>query len=61
MHMDTVIVGWLLFKNITTSSMRGMEKGTAAITYVRMKVLIIYKEDYCWGHKGVIDNDPKVI
>jgi hypothetical protein len=63
MHMNTVIVGWLLFKNITTSRMRGMEKGTAAVTvtYVRMKVPIIYKEDDCWGHKGDIDNDPEVI
>jgi hypothetical protein len=61
MHMDTVIVGWLLFKNITTSRMRGMEKGTAAVTYVRMKVPIIYKEDDSWGHKGVIDNDPEAI
>jgi hypothetical protein len=39
--MDTVIVGWLLFKNITASEMRGMKNGTAAITYLRMKVLII--------------------
>jgi hypothetical protein len=41
--------------------MRGMEKITAAITYIRLKVPIIYKEDDCWNHKGVIDNDPKVI
>ncbi len=41
--------------------MRGMEKQTAAITYVRMKVSIIYKEDDCWGCEWVIDNDPKVI
>jgi hypothetical protein len=41
--------------------MRGTEKGTATVTYVRMKCPIIYKEDDCWGHKGVIDNDPKVI
>jgi hypothetical protein len=61
MHMDTVIVGWLLFKNITTSRIRGMEKETAAVIEVRMKVRIIYKEDDFWGHKGVIDNDPKVI
>jgi hypothetical protein len=61
MHMDTVIVGCLLFKNINTSRIRGMEKGTAAITYVRMKVSITYNGDVCWGHKGVIDNDPKVI
>ncbi len=59
--MDTVIVGGLLFKNITTSGMRGMEKGTAAVTYVRMKVPIIYKKDDYWGHKGVIDYDPEVI
>ncbi len=38
-----------------------MEKQTAAITYVKMKVPIIYKEDDCWGHKLVIDNDPKLI
>ncbi len=37
MHMVTVIVGWLLFKNITNSRIRGMEKGTAAVTYIRMK------------------------
>jgi hypothetical protein len=61
MHMDTVIVGCLLFKNINSSRMRGMEKQTAAITYVRMKVPIVYKEDDCWGYKWVIDDDPKVI
>ncbi len=61
MHMKTVIVGCLLFKNINPTRMRGMEKQTAAIQYVRMKVLIIYKEDDCWGHKLVIDNDPKLI
>jgi hypothetical protein len=44
-----------------TSKMRGVEKQTAAITYFRMKVPIIYKEDDCWGHKWVMDNDPKVI
>jgi hypothetical protein len=49
MHMDMVIVGCLLFKNIDPTKM------------VRMKVPIIYKEDDCWGHKWVIDNDPKVI
>ena len=41
--------------------MRGMEKQTAAVTYVRMNVLIIYKKDDCWGHTWGIDNDPKVI
>jgi hypothetical protein len=61
MHMDIVIVGCLLFKNINPFRMRGMEKQTAAVTYVRIKVLIIYKEDDCWGHEWVIDNDPKVI
>ncbi len=61
MHMDTVIVGCLLFKNINTSRMRGMEKQTAAGTYIRMKVPIIYEEDDCWGHKWVINNEPKVI
>jgi hypothetical protein len=60
-HRDTLIVGYLLFKNITTSRMRGMEKGTAAVTYVRMKIPIIHMEDDCWGHKGVIDNNPKMI
>jgi hypothetical protein len=54
MHMDTVILGWLLFKNITTSRMRGMEKGKAAVTYARMKVPIIYKEDDCWVTKGLL-------
>jgi hypothetical protein len=53
MHMDTVIVGCLLFKNINPTRMRGMEKRTAAVIYVRMKVLIIYKEDGYWGHKNV--------
>jgi hypothetical protein len=43
--MDTVIVRWLLFKNITNSRMRSMEKGMAAVTYVRMKVPFICKED----------------
>ncbi len=52
--MDTVILGWLLFKNITTSRMRGMEKGKAAVTYARMKVPIIYKEDDCWVTKGLL-------
>jgi hypothetical protein len=61
MHMGMVIVGCLLFKNINPTRMRGMEKLTAAVTYVRMKVPIICKEDDCWGHKWVIDNDPKVI
>jgi hypothetical protein len=61
MHMGTAIAGWLSFNNITTSRMRGLEKGTAAIMYIRMKDPIIYKEDDSWGHKGVIDNDPKVI
>ena len=61
MHMDTVIVGCLLFKNINPSRMRDMEKQTAAITYIRMKVPIIYEEDDCWGHKWVINNEPKVI
>ncbi len=61
MHTDIVIVGCLLFKNINPIRMRGMEKQTAAVTYVRIKVPIIYKEDDCWGHKWVINNDPKVI
>jgi hypothetical protein len=61
MHMNMVIVGCLLFKNINPIRMRGMEKQTAAITYIRMKALIIYKEDDCWDHKRVIDYDPKVI
>jgi hypothetical protein len=42
MHMDPVIVGCLLFKNINTSRMRGMEKWIAVVTYVRMKVPIRY-------------------
>jgi hypothetical protein len=41
MHMDTVIVGCLLFKNINTGRMLDMEKQIAAVTYVRMKVPII--------------------
>jgi hypothetical protein len=61
MYMNTVIVGWLLFKNIFTSGMSSMEKGTAARTYVKMKDPIIYKEDDCWGHKEDYENDPKVI
>ncbi len=40
--MDTVINGCLLFKNINTSRIRGMEKQIAAVTYVRMKVPIRY-------------------
>jgi hypothetical protein len=32
MHIDTVIVGCLLFKNINTSRTRGMEKQIAAVT-----------------------------
>jgi hypothetical protein len=40
-----VIVGCLLFKNINPIKMRGMEKQTAAATYIRMIVPIIYKED----------------
>ena len=60
MHMDMVIVGCLLFKNINPIRMRGMEKRTAAVTYIRMKVPIIYKEDDSWGHKEVFDNDSKV-
>jgi hypothetical protein len=47
MHMDTVFVGCLLFKNINPTRMRGMGKQTAAVTYVRMKVPIIYKEVDC--------------
>ncbi len=42
MHMDMVIVGCLLFKNINPTRMRGVEKRTAVVTYVIMKVLIIY-------------------
>jgi hypothetical protein len=61
MHMDMVIVGCLLFQNINPTRTRGMEKQTAAVTFVGMKVLIICKEDDCWGHEWVIDNDPKVI
>jgi hypothetical protein len=61
MHMDMVIVGCLLFKNINPTRMRGMEKQAAAVTYIRMKVPIIWKENDCWGHKWIIDNDPKVI
>ncbi len=38
-----------------------MEKRTATVTYIRIKVPIIYKEYDCWGHEWVIDNDPKVI
>jgi hypothetical protein len=56
MHMGTVIAGCLLFKNINTSRIRGIEKQTDAVTYIRMKVLIIYKEDDYCGHKWVIDN-----
>jgi hypothetical protein len=41
MHMDTVIVGCLLFKNINTGRMVGVEKKIAAVKYVRMKVPII--------------------
>jgi hypothetical protein len=61
MHIAAAIFGCFLFKNITTSRMRGMVKGTAAVTYARMKVPIIYKEDDCLGHKEVIDNDPEVV
>ncbi len=42
MHMDIVIVGCLLFKNINPIRMRGIEKRTAAVTYIRIKVPIIY-------------------
>ncbi len=61
MHIGTVIVGCLVFKNINPTRMRGMEKQTSAVTYARMKVQIIYKEDDCWDHELVIDNDPKLI
>ncbi len=60
MHMDMVIAWCLLFKNINPiSRMRGMEKQTAAISYVRMKVTIIYKEDDCWGHEWLLIMTPK--
>ncbi len=36
-----------------------MEKGTAVITYIRMKVPIIYKKDESWGHKGLLIMTPK--
>jgi hypothetical protein len=52
MHIDTVIFGWLLFKNITTSRMRGMEKVTAAITYIRMRVPIIYGRCQLGSQRG---------
>jgi hypothetical protein len=60
MHMDMVIVGCLLFKNINPTRMRGMEKQTAAVTYVKIKIPF-FMEDDCWGPKWVIDNDPNVI
>ncbi len=59
MHIDTVIVGWLLFKNITTSRMRGMEKGTAVVTYVRMNVQIFVRKMTAGVTKGLLIMTPK--
>ncbi len=57
--MDTVIVGCLLFKNINTGRMLGMEKRIAAVTYIRMKFRLFRKKMTVGVTNGLLIMTPK--
>ena len=57
--MNMVIVGCLLFKNINPIRMRGMEKQTAAITYVRMKFQLFIRKMTVGVMNGLLIMTPK--
>jgi hypothetical protein len=59
MHMDMVIVGCLLLKNINPTRMKGMEKQTSAVTYFRMKFQLFVRKMTAVVTNGLLKMTPK--